>query len=142
MKPPNQLKTELDQIKFRIKHNSDQWVSKYPDYKMGLNANVFNRAQNGLFKTYQDLLLFQAKMTGNVDTLNYYLEGKDTRIAGVKQEYDSNQLKLESNISKNIASNPLKIDKYDETYENIIYLSYYIIGGMTLSFFIYKQIKE
>lgn len=142
MKPPSQLKRELDELKFRFKHNSDQWVNKYPDYKMGLNANVFNRAQNGLFKTYQDLLLFQAKMSGNVETLNYYLENKDTRIKGIKQEYDSNQLKLESNISKNTASKPFKIDKYDETYENIIYLSYYIMGGMTLSFFIYKQMKE
>ena len=81
-------------------------------------------------------------MSGNVETLNYYLENKDTRIKGIKQEYDSSQLKLESNISKNTASKPFKIDKYDETYENIIYLSYYIMGGMTLSFFIYKQMKE
>lgn len=142
MKPPSQLKEELEELKFRLKHNSEQWITKYPDYKMGLNAHIFFRAQNGLFKTYQDLLLFQAKMSGNVETLNYYLETKDTKIKGIKNEYDNNQLKLESNISKNIASKPFKIDKYDETYENLIYLSYYIIGGMTLSFFIYKQIKE
>ena len=109
---------------------------------MGLNNNVFNRAQNGLFKTYQDLITFQAKITGNVDTLNYYLEGKDSNITNIKKEYNDNNLKLKSSISNNLSSVPFKFDKYDETYENLIYLSYYIISGMTLSFFIYKQIKE
>ena len=74
--------------------------------------------------------------------MNYYLETKDTKIKGIKHEYDNNHINLENRISKNVASKPFKIDKYDETYENLIYLSYYIIGGMTLSFFIYKQIKE
>lgn len=142
MKPPSQLKRELDTIKFRLKNNSKQWIDTYPDYKMGLNNNVFNRAQNGLFKTYQDLITFQAKMTGNVDTLNYYLEGKDSNITNIKKEYIDNNLKLKSSISNNLSSVPFKFDKYDETYENLIYLSYYIISGMTLSFFIYKQIKE
>ena len=95
-----------------------------------------------MFTTYQDILILQANLKGNVNANNVFLSDKDSKIKNIKNEYDSMNVKLKSNIARNLASGPFKLNKYDDTYESMLYLSYYFIGSMTLSFFIYKQLKE
>ena len=104
------------------------------------NTVIFD--ETGMFKTYQDILVLQAKLKGNVNTNSLFLSDKDSQIKNIKNEYDSNSVKLKSDIARNLASDPFKLNKYDDTYESMLYLSYYFIGSMTLSFFIYKQLKE
>ena len=36
----------------------------------------------------------------------------------------------------------MKINKYNENSQSYIYTSYYVIGILSISFFIYKQLKQ
>ena len=139
---PDKLQKQLNRLKFRMKHNTQNWIKTYPNYKRNIDTVIFNRAQNGMFTTYQDILILQANLKGNVNTNNVFLSDKDSKIKNIKNEYDSMNVKLKSNIARNLASGPFKLNKYDDTYESMLHLSYYFIGSMTLSFFIYKQLKE
>ena len=56
-------------------------------------------------------------------------------------ENDS-KIQLGTKLGANNASIPFKIDKYNENSESYIISSYYFISLLTMSFFIYKQLKQ
>ena len=49
---------------------------------------------------------------------------------------------LINEYGSNIASNRLKTDKYNSNSESYITASFYILSISTLTFFIYKQLKQ
>ena len=81
-------------------------------------------------------------MKGTVAATNTHLNSKDQQIKNVKNEFDTNKVKLNSIHGQNIASKPLKKDKFNEYSESLVFLSFYSIAFFTSTFFIYKQLKQ
>ena len=52
------------------------------------------------------------------------------------------KLDLETAVANNKSGKPLKVDKYDENSRAYILLSEYTIGILSISYFIYKQLKQ
>ena len=67
---------------------------------------------------------------------------QDGRINFIKTKYNSEKLNLETALGNNEAGKPMKIDKYNENSISYILSSYYTIGILSISYFIYKQLKQ
>ena len=56
-----------------------------------------------------------------------------------KDLYQSQRVKLETQLGANNASPTFKKDKYYENNESYIFATYYVIALLSITFFLYKQ---
>jgi hypothetical protein len=140
MSEPATLKKQLDLLKFRWKNACNQYIAAYPNYAINpQNNSQFSRSWQNVVKTYQDIQVFKAKMTGVVASTNGYLESKDAGINEIKNTYNKSKVRLETELGVNNASPNFKKDKYYENSKSYIFASYYLIGLLSIIFFMYKQ---
>ena len=72
----------------------------------------------------------------------YFAAYPPNLVSRILDKYGKEKVTLDSILANNVAGKPLKVDKYDENSQSYVYSSYYIIGILTMSFFIYKQLKQ
>ena len=132
MSEPATLKKQLDLLKFRWKNACNQYTSAYPNYAINPQYNTqLPKAWQNVVKTYQDIQVFKAKMTGIVASTNGYLESKAIGINAMKNTYNKSKVRLETQLGANNASSDFKKDKYYENSKSYIFASYYLIGLLT-----------
>ena len=142
MTSPDNFEQKLNVLKFKWKNAKDQYKAAYPNYKLNIDREPRNRAYQAAVGTYRDIKVLEATMKGTVASTNTHLNSKDKEIKSVKNEYDTNKVKLQSTYGNNVASKPLKKDKFNEYSESLVFLSFYSIAFFTSTFFIYKQLKQ
>ena len=142
MSSPDKFQQKLNTLKFKWTNAKNQYKAAYPNYKLNIDRAPRNRAYQAAVGTYREIKVLEATMTGTVASTNSHLNLKDEQIKSVKNEYDNNKVKLQSVYGQNVASKPLKKDKFNEYSESLIYLSFYSMGFLTSTFFIYKQLKQ
>ena len=67
---------------------------------------------------------------------------RQVRSVNLKNAIGNNKQSLMNEYGSNNASNTLKTDKYKQNSETYITASFYILSISTLTFFIYKQLKQ
>jgi predicted PolB exonuclease-like 3'-5' exonuclease len=86
--------------------------------------------------------LLQATLNGLLTTTGTYIDSQSNRINLMKNKYNKDKLDLVTENGKNESGKPMKIDKYNENSKAYILTSYYTIGILSISYFIYKQLKQ
>ena len=90
----------------------------------------------------KDIKKFNGVLKGSISNSVTFLDTTGKQIKLVKKRYKNSKLSLESALAENKAGKPLKTNKYNENSQSYIYTSYYTIGILSISFFIYKQLKQ
>jgi hypothetical protein len=139
---PKKLENQLRDLKTRWNIHTNSYVATFPDAKMEVNTVPNDRAYNAVMKVMGDIRLLDAHLKSKVSTSTNFLINMDKRISNIKDKYGKEKVTLDSILANNVAGKPLKVDKYDENSQSYVYSSYYIIGILTMSFFIYKQLKQ
>ena len=142
MTEPKQLESQLKTLRFRWNNATKQYINTYPDAALGLDKAQNSRNYQSILATKRDINLLQATLNGLLETTGNYIKSQDSRINQIKKVYNENKLDLVTEKGNNQSGKPLKIDKYNENSKAYILTSYYTIGILSISYFIYKQLKQ
>ena len=142
MTEPKQLEGQLKTLRFRWNNATKQYINTYPDAALGLDKAQNSRNYQSILATKRDINLLQATLNGLLETTGNYIKSQNSRINQIKKVYNENKLDLVTEKGNNQSGKPLKIDKYNENSKAYILTSYYTIGILSISYFIYKQLKQ
>ena len=142
MSEPKQLESRLKTLRFRWNNATKQYINTYPQAALGLDKTQNSRNYQSVLSTKRDINLLQATLNGLLQTTGSYIESQDNRINLMKNKYNKDKLDLVTEKGNNQSGKPMKIDKYNENSKAYILASYYTIGILSTSFFIYKQLKQ
>ena len=140
---PTKLKEDVANLKFRWQNATKQYVDTYADKAAGLDSTQNDRAQAAVVKTRADINIMQSKLKGAIETSADYIKSvEDGPIALYKKQYADNKGDLSNSINNGRAGKRMKIDKYNENSKAYILTSFYSIGILSITYFIYKQLKQ
>ena len=142
MSEPKQLESKLKTLRFRWNNATKQYINTYPQAALGLDKTQNSRNYQSVLSTKRDINLLQATLNGLLQTTGSYIESQDNRINLMKKKYNKDKLDLVTEKGNNQSGKPMKIDKYNENSKAYILSSYYTIGILSISYFIYKQLKQ
>jgi len=142
MTEPKQLESQLKTLRVRWRNATTQYINTYPDAALGLDRTQNSRNYQSVLTTKRDINLLQATLSGLLTTTGNYINSQDGRINTIKNNYNRDKLNLVTAQSNNESGKPMKIDKYNENNKAYILTSYYTIGILSISYFIYKQLKQ
>ena len=142
MSNPKTMRENLNKLKFRWNHATKQYVDTYPDFATGINKGPNSRALDAIKGVMKDIKTFNGVLTGNITGSVTFLNQTSKLIKTTKDKYYNSKLSLQSELAGNKAGKPMKINKYNENSQSYIYTSYYVIGILSMYFFIYKQLKQ
>jgi hypothetical protein len=142
-KDPEQLYKNKITLKQRWTNSTNTYIKTFPDSALGIDTSGQNdRAYANIVSVESDINIFVSNLKGLIDTHANFLKMEDKRIATIKTKYNNSKVDLTTELSNNNAGKPLKIDKYDDNTKSYIYTSYYTVGILSMSYFIYKQLKQ
>lgn len=139
---PKQLEDKIKNLRFRWQNATKQYIATYPDFALGLDKVQNSRALRSLEATKADIHKLQAKLVGLLATTGNFINYQSNNITQAKKKYEGSKLDLETAVGNNKSGKPMKIDKYNENSKAYILASYYTIGILSTSYFIYKQLKQ
>ncbi len=142
MSEPNTLKQKISSLQQIWKSQTDEYIKTYPDKKLGENKTLNERSFSNLVNTYSKMVSFDAQLHGLSEGVNVNLKTWDNKLVSLKNAIGNNKQELINEYGSNIASNRLKTDKYNSNSESYITASFYILSISTITFFIYKQLKQ
>ena len=142
MSEPKILKQKISSLQQIWNSQTKEYIKTYPDAKLGTNNTLHQRSFNNLVDTYSKMVSFDAQLHGLSDGVNVNLEKWDNKLVSLKNAIGNNKQGLINEYSTNIASSRLKTDKYNSNSESYITASFYILSLSTITFFIYKQLKQ
>jgi hypothetical protein len=130
-------------MKLRWTNATNTYIKTYPDSALGIDTSGQNsRAYGTIVSVKRDINIFVASLKGLIDAHVSFLKMEDKRINTIKTKYNDSRVGLATELSNNKAGKPLKIDKYNDNTKSYIYTSYYTVGILSMSYFIYKQLKQ
>ena len=140
---PDKVHKEIPILRFRWENATKQYIATYPAAAAGLNRIQNERAQASVIKTIADIRLLQAQLSGSITTTSDYIKQlEDGPIALAKNKYSSEKDELLSKIGTDRGGKTMKTDKYNENSKAYILTSFYSIGILSITYFIYKQLKQ
>jgi len=140
---PTKLKEDVSNLRFRWQNATKQYVDTYADKATGLDNAQNDRAQAAVIKTRADINIMQSKLKGAIETTADYIQTVEKGpIALYKKQYADNKSELSNKINNGRAGKRMKIDKYNENSKAYILTSFYSIGILSITYFIYKQLKQ
>jgi hypothetical protein len=142
MSNPKTMREDLKRLKLRWNLATKQYVDTYPDFATGINKAPNSRAMDAVLGVMKDVKKFKGVLTGNITGSVTFLNETSKMIKTTKDKYNNSKLSLQSELAGNKAGKPMKINKYNENGQSYIYTSYYVVGILSMSFFIYKQLKQ
>jgi len=140
---PTKLKEDVSNLRFRWQNATKQYVDTYADKATGLDNTQNDRAQAAVVKTRADINIMQSKLKGAIETTAAHIQTVEKGpIALYKKQYADNKGELSNKIDNGRAGKRMKIDKYNENSKAYILTSFYSIGILSITYFIYKQLKQ
>lgn len=133
---------ELDSLNLIWNSFSTTYINTKAESELDKTSNVNSQAMSNLANTYGKYKALNAKLTGATDGLNTNLSIVDNKIKNLKSKIGNNKQELINEMNINIASDRLRTDKYNYNSETYIQASFYVLSISTLTFFIYKQLKQ
>ena len=142
MSEPKILKEKISSLKQIWDSQTKEYIKTKPEAELGSNNTLNQRSFNNLVDTYSKMVSFDAQLHGLSEGVNVNLEKWDNKLVSLKNAIGNNKQGLINEYNTNIASNRLKTDKYNSNSESYITASFYILSLSTITFFIYKQLKQ
>ena len=142
MVKPNILNEKIKSLKQIWDTQTETYITTYPDKKLGIDSKLNDQSFSNLVDTYSKMVSLNAQILGVSTGVNENLKEWDNKLVNLKNAIGNNKQELMNEYSSNNASGRLKTDKYNENSETYIKASFYILSISTLSFFIYKQLKQ
>ena len=142
MSEPKILKEKISSLQQIWDSQTQEYIKTKPEAELGSNNTLNQRSFNNLVDTYSKMVSFDAQLHGLSDGVNVNLEKWDNKLVSLKNAIGNNKQGLINEYSTNIASSRLKTDKYNSNSESYITASFYILSLSTITFFIYKQLKQ
>tara|TARA_B100000963_G_scaffold278699_1_gene247108 strand:+ start:872 stop:1300 length:429 start_codon:yes stop_codon:yes gene_type:complete len=136
------LKEKISSLQTIWNAQTNEYIKTYPEKKFGTNTTLNQRSFHNLVDTYSKMISFDAQLKGLSEGININLKNWDNKLVSLKGEMKNNKANLKNEYDSNIASNRLKTDKYNSNSESYITASFYILSLSTITFFIYKQLKQ
>jgi hypothetical protein len=142
-KQPDQLEEKKKMYKTRWTNVTNTYIQTKADSALGIDTSGQHaRSYASIVAITKDITVFIAHLKGLIATQSSFLKTEGVRIQTIKTKYNNTKLGLTTELSNNNAGKPLKVDKYNENSKSYIYTSYYTIGILSISYFIYKQLKQ
>ena len=142
MTNPDILKQKIKSLEQIWNSQTQTYVNTYPEKKLGSNSSLNDRSFSNLVDTYSKMVSLDAQLHGVSNGVNDNLKMWDNKLVNLKNAIGNNKQALINEYSTNNASGRLKTDKYNANSETYINASFYILSITTLTFFIYKQLKQ
>ena len=136
------LKEKLDSLQKIWDSQGKTYVNTKPAAELEDNSTVNAQALSNLANTYGKFLSLDAQLTGVTNGVNVSLKSWDNKMDTLKKTIGNNKQELTNELNINDASGRMKTDKYNANSETYIQASFYILSVSTLTFFIYKQLKQ
>ena len=141
MTEPDTLKQKIKSLKQIWDTQTKTYVDTYPEKKLG-NSKLNDQSFSNLVDTYSKMVSLDAQLHGVSNGINDNLKNWDNKLVNLKNAIGNNKQALINEYSSNNASGRLKTDKYNANSETYINASFYILSISTITFFIYKQLKQ
>ena len=141
MTNPDILKQKIKSLKQIWDTQTKTYVDTYPEKKLG-NSKLNDQSFSNLVDTYSKMVSLDAQLHGVSNGINDNLKNWDNKLVNLKNAIGNNKQALINEYSSNNASGRLKTDKYNANSETYINASFYILSISTITFFIYKQLKQ
>tara|TARA_B100000963_G_scaffold257367_1_gene225808 strand:+ start:864 stop:1292 length:429 start_codon:yes stop_codon:yes gene_type:complete len=142
MTTPELLKQKIKSLKQIWDNQTKRYIDTYPDKKFGIDSKLNDQSFSNLVDTYSKMVSLDAQILGVSSGVNENLKEWDNKLVNLKNAIGNNKQALINEYSSNNASGTLKTDKYNTNSESYITASFYILSISTLTFFIYKQLKQ
>ena len=139
---PDILNQKIKSLKQIWDTQTQTYITTYPDKKLGIDSKLNDQSFSNLVDTYSKMISLNAQILGVSTGVNENLKEWDNKLVNLKNAIGNNKQDLMNEYGSNNASGRLKTDKYNENSETYIKASFYILSISTLSFFIYKQLKQ
>ena len=139
---PDTLKQKINSLQQVWDAQTKQYVNTYPDKKFGSNTILNQRSFNNLVNSYSKMVSLDAQLQGLSTGVNQNLKMWDNKLESLKNSIGSNKQSLMNELGNNTASGRMRTDKYNSNSETYIQASFYILALSTMTFFIYKQLKQ
>ena len=141
MTDPDTLKQKIKSLKQIWDSQTQRYIDTYPEKKLG-DSKLNEQSFSNLVDTYSKMVSLDAQLHGVSNGVNDNLKMWDNKLVNLKNAIGNNKQALINEYSNNNASGTLKTDKYNYNSETYINASFYILAVSTISFFIYKQLKQ
>lgn len=132
----------LDSLNLIWKNMCTTYINTKAESEIDKTSNVNSQAMSNLVNTYGKYKSLDAKLTGSIDGLNNNLSDVDGEIQLLKSRIGNDKQELINQININNSSGRLKTDKYNYNSKTYIQASFYVLSISTITFFIYKQLKQ
>tara|TARA_Y200000002_G_C22631333_1_gene642675 strand:- start:370 stop:798 length:429 start_codon:yes stop_codon:yes gene_type:complete len=142
MTNPDILKQKIKSLKQIWDNQSETYIRTYPDKKLKIDTKMNEQSFSNLVDTYSKMVSLNAQILGVSTGVNENLKEWENKLVNLKNAIGNNKQSLMNEYGSNNASNTLKTDKYNQNSETYITASFYILSISTLTFFIYKQLKQ
>lgn len=119
-----------------------EYINTLADKELNSSPALNDRAFNNLVDTYGKMVQMDAELTGLSTGINEDLKTWDSQIKSLDDDIVNNKQNLKNQVNINNSSGRFKTDKYNSNSEAYIQASFYILSLSTLTFFIYKQLKQ
>ena len=141
MTDPDTLKQKIKSLKQIWDSQTQRYIDTYPEKKLG-DSKLNEQSFSNLVDTYSKMVSLDAQLHGVSNGVNDNLKMWDNKLVNLKNAIGNNKQALINEYSTNNASGTLRTDKYNYNSETYINASFYILAVSTISFFIYKQLKQ
>ena len=142
MSEPNVLKQKISSLQQIWNSQTKEYIKTKAEAELESNNTLNQRSFINLVDTYSKMVSFDAQLHGLSEGVNVNLKTWDNKLVSLKNAIGNNKQELINEYGSNIASNRLKTDKYNSNSESYITASFYILSISTITFFIYKQLKQ
>ena len=108
----------------------------------GSSTQMSNRFMAQLENKAAEILKEEGELLGMSIINGEEIDKARNKLKNLKTRYETREKDLNKYIDLNQANNPRKVDTLDKKSRAYLTTSFYTISILTMSFFIYKQLKE
>ena len=123
----------------------ERYYRKYADEKLNgeyPSSEGTTHIMGQLEAKAADILRLEGQLLGMSIANGEQIEKARNELKGLEYTYEEREKNLNNYIDLNQANNPRKVDTLDKKSRAYLTTSFYTISILTMSFFIYKQLKE
>ena len=142
------LKTKIDTIKTQWGITLEKYYEAYADKKTKENdsnsgvVSAFGGERQNLLTLFAEVEKIESTISGLITTNSRQIKKKTNQIKNMRLNSENSIANMEKDIEKNKTGVTLKTDKIDEKSRAYLSTSFYTISLITMTFFIYKQLKQ
>mgnify|MGYP006138074003 FL=1 len=148
-------KTQIKNLEEKMNTQVSIWSSQYdfwykavaeeklqPNYIENREGALSTKAFDNLAAAEAELRLIDSQLKTHISTAEKYITTKSDILKNKRNVNSDSINKKQAYIDKNKSSGSRQIDKIDEKSRAYLTTAFYSISLITMSFFIYKQLKQ